>query len=195
MARRYVVLDRDGTLIVERHYLSDPDRVELIAGAATALRTLQSMGWGLVLLTNQSGIGRGLFTAEQLDAIHERLVALLAAEGVRLTGIYVCPHRPEDGCGCRKPRPGLLERAARELGFAASQSIVVGDKPSDIEMGRRAGATTILVRTGYGEATAADASVRANHIVADVSGTVEILQALASGSPTAVADAPRLGER
>lgn len=148
--RRFVALDRDGTLITERHYLSDPDQVELLPGAAEGLRQLRTIGLGLVVITNQSAIGRGLFDEARLEQIHQRLRELLAAEGVQLDGIYFCPHRPDEDCACRKPRTGLMELAARELGFDPAAAFVIGDKPCDIELGRNVGATTFLVRTGYG---------------------------------------------
>jgi histidinol-phosphate phosphatase family protein len=148
--RRFVVLDRDGTIIEERDYLSQPEQVTLIPGAAAALRELQQMGFGLVVITNQSAIGRGFFDQCQLERIHQHLEQLLEREGVHLDGLYVCPHKPEDDCGCRKPKLGLLEQAAKELGFTPQNSIVIGDKACDIDMGRMAGALTFLVRTGYG---------------------------------------------
>jgi D-glycero-D-manno-heptose 1,7-bisphosphate phosphatase len=148
--RRFVILDRDGTVIEEREYLADPEEVTLIPGAGAALRELQTMGFGLAILTNQSGVGHGFFDLARVDLIHRRLKKLLAANGVRLDGVYVCPHTPEDDCACRKPKLGLLRQASAELGFDLKDSIVIGDKPSDIEMGRMAGATTFLVRTGYG---------------------------------------------
>ena len=103
MLQRFVVLDRDGTINVERHYLSHPDQVELIANAALGLAALNTLGLGLIVVTNQSGVGRGMFDVARLDAIHARLRDLLAAEGVRLDGIYYCPHLPDAGCRCRKP--------------------------------------------------------------------------------------------
>ncbi len=148
--RRYVVLDRDGTIIEERDYLSRPDQVVLIPGVGAALRELRRLGFGLVVITNQSGLARGFFDQEQLQRIHMRLEHLLDEEGVRLDGFYVCPHKPDDDCACRKPKLGLLRKAASELGFNMQDSIVVGDKPCDIDMGRFAGAMTFLVRTGYG---------------------------------------------
>jgi D-glycero-D-manno-heptose 1,7-bisphosphate phosphatase len=191
MRRRFVVLDRDGTLIVERHYLADPGGVELISGAAAALRDLSAMGLGLVLLTNQSGVGRGLFDAACLARIHQRLTRLLEAEGVRLDGLYVCPHTPEDGCGCRKPKPGLLERAARELGFEPRESFVIGDKTSDLELGRRIGAVTILVRTGYGAETDATNATPADFVVADLAAAIPVIRALLSRRRSAGAAAAR----
>jgi D-glycero-D-manno-heptose 1,7-bisphosphate phosphatase len=150
MTRPFVILDRDGTIIRECHYLSDPRQVELIPGSGSALLRLSEIGLGLVVATNQSQVGRGLFSKERLAAIHHRLEVLLEAEGVRLDGIYYCPHTPEDDCSCRKPEPGLVVRAAGELGFDPAVGFMVGDKACDIELGHRVGATTILVRTGHG---------------------------------------------
>ena len=109
---RYVVLDRDGTIIGEREYLSEPEQVALLPGVGAALRELQQMGFGLVVITNQSGVGRGIFDQAQLERVLERLRELLEKEGVHLDGLYVCPHKPDDDCACRKPRLGLLQKAA-----------------------------------------------------------------------------------
>jgi D-glycero-D-manno-heptose 1,7-bisphosphate phosphatase len=166
--RRFVVLDRDGTIIVERHYLSDPDAVELLPGVAKALRRLADLGLGLVVVTNQSGIGRGLFDQERLNLIHQRLGAILETARVHLDGIYVCPHRPEDHCSCRKPKTGLLELAAQELVFDPAACFVIGDKASDIELGGQLGATTVLVRTGYGLQLASPMNIHPDHIVDDL---------------------------
>lgn len=176
--QRFVALDRDGTLVVERNYLSDPDDLELIPGAAAALRQLREMGLGLVVLTNQSAIGRGRFSEARLAEIHERLTELLRASGVRLDGLYHCPHTPEHGCRCRKPQPGLMERAAHELGFDPRQSIVIGDKPCDVELGRSVGATTLLVRTGYGAQMAKACEGFADHTVENLSAAVPVIRRL-----------------
>ncbi|MBF0166007.1 MAG: D-glycero-beta-D-manno-heptose 1,7-bisphosphate 7-phosphatase [Alphaproteobacteria bacterium] len=150
ISRRFVLIDRDGTLNVERDYLSDPDGLELIPGAGEGLRLLRDRGFGLAVMTNQSGIARGYFTQASLDAIHQRLTELLAGEGIVLDGIYVCPHGPDEDCTCRKPLPGMVLQAARDLGFDPEQAFVIGDKTADVELGRAVGATSILVRTGYG---------------------------------------------
>jgi D-glycero-D-manno-heptose 1,7-bisphosphate phosphatase len=176
--RRYVILDRDGTIIIEKDHLSDPDAVELIRGAGAALRRLADLGLGLVVLTNQSGIGRGLFDLVRLDAIHARLEALLAAEGVRLAGIYFCPHHPEEGCACRKPRTGLLERAARELGFEPRRAFVVGDMASDVGLGSAVGATTLLVRTGHGAREAERGSACPDYVVGDLADAAALIENL-----------------
>lgn len=176
--RRFVVLDRDGTLIVEKHYLSDPDGVELIRGAGAALRRLGDLGLGLVVVTNQSGVGRGLFSHERLVEIHGRLETLLASEGVRLAGIYSCPHHPDVGCECRKPRTALLDRAASELGFDPRRAFVIGDAASDVELGRAVGATTLLVRTGYGAREAGSGAARPDHVVADLAAAAVLIESL-----------------
>src|ERR1700740_1318918 len=129
--QRFVLLDRDGTIIVERHYLSDPEWVELLPGAVSGLRQLSQMGLGLVVITNQSGIGRGFFDETRLELIHRRMSKLLAAEEVTLSGIYFCPHTPDTDCCCRKPRPGLVKQAARQLNFDLQDAFVIGDKPCD----------------------------------------------------------------
>jgi D-glycero-D-manno-heptose 1,7-bisphosphate phosphatase len=150
--RRFVLFDRDGTLIVEKDYLSDPRDVELIPGAGAALQKLQQANWGLALVTNQSGIARGYFDVQRLTQVHDRLAQLLADFGVRLDGIYICPHGPDDGCDCRKPLPGLVEQARAVHGFDPRESWVVGDKDTDVRLAHAVGARSILVRTGYGRA-------------------------------------------
>ncbi len=140
-----VVLDRDGTLIVDRGYLADPAGIEFLPGAIEGLRRMAALGLRLMILTNQSGIARGLVTPAALEAIHLRLGALLRAQGLAIEGIYVCPHGPADGCECRKPATALLLTAARELEFDPAECIVVGDKESDVELGRRVGALAIRV--------------------------------------------------
>ena len=148
--RRFVLLDRDGTINVERRYLSDPDQVELLTGALTGLVRMNALGLGLAVVTNQSGVSRGLFDRDRLDEIHQRLKALLATGGVTLDGLFVCPHHPDDDCSCRKPKPGLVLQAAAELNFSPAEAFMIGDKECDVELGHRVGAFTILVTTGYG---------------------------------------------
>lgn len=183
--RRFVVLDRDGTIIVERGYLADPDQVQLIAGVGAGLRRLRSLGLGLAVITNQSAIGRKFFDHARLEQIHRRLAELLAAEGVELDAVYVCPHTPDDGCQCRKPLPGLLERASREQRFDPAQSFVIGDKPCDVELGRRCGATTFLVRTGYGAEHAAAGTLAPDYVVDDVAGAARVIERILSEQPEA----------
>ena len=173
--RRFVVLDRDGTINVDRHFLADPAGLELIGGAAEGMRRLAQLGLGLVVVTNQSGVGRGIVDNDALAAIHDEMARQLEAVGVRLDGVYWCPHRPEDGCACRKPRTGLLERAAAELSFDPTEAFVVGDRPRDIEMGRAVGATTLLVRTGHGARFEREGRIRADHVVDDLREAAEVI--------------------
>jgi D-glycero-D-manno-heptose 1,7-bisphosphate phosphatase len=144
-ADKVVILDRDGTLVIDRGYLSDPAGLEFEPGAVEGMKWLYSRGYRLVVITNQSGVGRGLFTIERVEAMNERLNVMVEEAGAKLEGIYYCPHAPDDGCACRKPALGLMTRAASELDFDPKSAIMIGDKESDIEFGRRAGATTILI--------------------------------------------------
>ncbi len=177
MSKRFVLIDRDGTINVEKHYLSDPDQLELYPGVGAALKRLQDAGFGLAVITNQSGIARGYFDMARLDQIHDRLRALLAAEGVTLDGIYLCPHGPDDDCTCRKPLPGMVEQAVAEHGFNPAQGYMIGDKEVDVELGRAVGTTTFLVRTGHGGKTEAKGT-RADHVVDDLPAAVEVILAL-----------------
>jgi len=150
MKKRVVLLDRDGTIIVEKNYLSNPDNIELLPGAADALKKLKKMGLGLVIITNQSGVGRKYFDLGTLEQIHQRLTELLLKQDVVLDDIYFCPHISEDDCLCRKPKTELVEKAARKHNFNPKDCFVIGDNKADIELGKNIGAITILVRTGYG---------------------------------------------
>jgi len=176
--KRFVVLDRDGTINVEREYLSDPGQLELLPGVASGLRHLRKLGLGLVVITNQSGISRGFFDWACLDLIHQRLCGLLAAEGIQLDGIYVCPHQSSDGCTCRKPQPELLEKSAREHHFKPCEAFVIGDKIIDIELGQQVSATTLLVRTGYGAQVAEQMAATWDYAVDDLASAAVVIERL-----------------
>lgn len=150
-SQKAVFLDRDGTLIEEREYLSDPAEVCLLPGAAAALKHLQEAGFRLVLVTNQSGVGRGYFTLEDVAKVQARLDALLAEAGVSLDRVYVAPEAPDQPSRGRKPSPQFLFDARDELGLDLAQCYMVGDKLIDLECGWNAGVKqSVLVRTGYG---------------------------------------------
>lgn len=155
MNHRAVFLDRDGTLVHARHYPSRPDDLVLYSGVVSELATLSAAGFALIVVTNQSGIARGLFTTEALDRMHDHLRRELEAGGAYLDAIYICPHHPEGSvagftidCNCRKPRPGMLLQAARDLGIDLNRSWLVGDILDDVEAGNRAGCRTVLVDLG-----------------------------------------------
>ncbi|MDJ0765723.1 MAG: HAD family hydrolase [Myxococcota bacterium] len=176
--KRVVLLDRDGTINEERDYLSDPAGLALLPRSGAGLRRMAALGFDLVVVTNQSGLARGYFDWQTLGAIHDRLRGRLAAEGVHLGGIYVCPHHPDDQCRCRKPRTGLVDRAARELGFDPAMGYVIGDNICDIELGIAVKARTILVRTGYGKELAVDIHRTADWVVDDLKGAAMVIEDL-----------------
>ncbi len=145
--RPAVFLDRDGTINVDTEYVSRPDNVRLITGAAEAIARLNQSNVPVIVVTNQSGIGRGNFTRAQFDAVQQRIEELLAAEDARIDAVYICPHAPEDepACDCRKPKPLLYRRAAEEHGLDLTRSWLIGDRLRDIEAARELGAHGMLV--------------------------------------------------
>jgi D-glycero-D-manno-heptose 1,7-bisphosphate phosphatase len=150
-------MDRDGCLIEEAGYINHPSRVRMLARSPAAVALLNRAGIAAVMATNQAGIARGYFSKETLDAVNAEVERQLASHGANLDALYVCTHHPTAGqppfrleCECRKPKPGLLLRAAAEMGLDLSRSAMIGDKPSDIGAGQAAGLATILVLTGYG---------------------------------------------
>lgn len=155
--KRAVFLDRDGNVCEDVGYLGDPSKLVVFPYAAEAVRRLNESSMLAILVTNQSGVARGLFGEDAVLQVHDRLERELARGGARLDGIYYCPHHPTIGqppyrlsCECRKPRPGMLVRAAADHDIDLSKSFVVGDKYSDVRLAHEAGARAVLVRTGYG---------------------------------------------
>ncbi len=150
--RPAVFLDRDGTLVEERDYLADPRDVALVAGATGALRALRESGYALVVVTNQSGIARGLYAEEDYQRVARRLEELLAEAGAPLDATYHCVHHPDftGPCACRKPGTGMHRQAGRDLGLDLEHSWYVGDKITDVLPAKQLGGRGILVRTGYG---------------------------------------------
>ena len=152
-----VFLDRDGTINEEVGYLDRLEMLRLVPGAAEAIRLINESGMKAVVVTNQSGVARGIFDESFLDEVHMRLRKMLSEEAAYLDGVYFCPHHPTEGrgkylrrCDCRKPEPGLLRRAADELFLDPQRSYMIGDTLKDVETAARIGARGILVRTGYG---------------------------------------------
>ena len=159
--RPAVFLDRDGTINEQMGYLNHITRFHLLPGVGQAIRNLNQAGLPVAVVTNQSGLARGYFPESLLDEVHEKMRRQLALEGARIDGLYICPHHPEAkeerfrlACNCRKPKTGLLEQAAAEMGLDLARSYMVGDRWSDLRCGAAVGATTVLVLTGYGRGDA-----------------------------------------
>lgn len=149
--RPAVFLDRDGTVTEEVGYLNHISRYRLLAGAAAAIRKLNAALLPVIVVTNQSGVGRGYFPEDLVREVHQKMIAELRAAGAHLDGVYYCPHASANQCACRKPNTGMLDDAARRLGLDLKRSFVVGDRWGDMELAHRSGSRSILVRTGYGE--------------------------------------------
>lgn len=155
MTNRAIFLDRDGTINEEAGHITAPERFKLFGFAAEAVRLINEAGWRAIVVTNQSGVARGQFTEEFLLQIHELMEDSLRAQAARLDAIYTCVHHPDFGhpplrCDCRKPRPGLIERAAKDFDLDLGECFVVGDRYRDVETGHAAGASGVLVMTGFG---------------------------------------------
>ena len=183
-SRPFVLVDRDGTINVEHpgRYVLEPSDFVLLPGSLEGLRRLGDLGLPVAIVTNQSPVARGWIDETRLEEIHARMRSSL--EGFEFAGIYVCPHGPGDGCACRKPATGLLVRAAADLGAAPADGFLVGDKTSDIEAGERAGMTTILVRTGFGEESLRDGAP-ADHVVEDLRAAAELIAGLVAADEVA----------
>jgi D-glycero-D-manno-heptose 1,7-bisphosphate phosphatase len=164
-----VFLDRDGTIVADAEYLADPDDLELLPGAGAALARLQRAGFLLALVTNQSGVGRGYFPESAVRAQQARLAELLQPFGVTFAATRYCPHHPDAACACRKPKPGMLLDAGRELRVDFGRSWMIGDKPSDVEAGRAAGCRTVIV--------AGQTSLAADFAAADLAAAAELILA------------------
>jgi histidinol-phosphate phosphatase family protein len=173
MGKPALFLDRDGTLMVDTGYVRNPDDVKLLPGATDLLREARTLGLRLVVISNQSGVARGIITEAQLVAVESRFEALLGEQGVTLDLILLCKHGPDDGCACRKPLPGLLHDAARALDIDLTSSVMVGDRASDVEAGRAAGCTTVLV---------GEPGIDADYTVSSIAEVAAIVRSIMVGS-------------
>ncbi len=165
--RRAVFVDRDGTLNPDLKYLDDPDRIEVFRGVIQGLRWLRAHGFLVICVTNQSGIERGFYTAEDVDRMHRRLNERLASGGASVDAFYYCPHAPETGCACRKPGTLLFERARDDWGVDLPTSAIVGDRAMDVIAGERLGLLTALV-SSPGHADEVDRELRSASVVPDI---------------------------
>lgn len=162
---RLVLIDRDGTINVERHYLSDPAQIELFPQSAEAVKLLKGLGLNVAVVTNQSAVGRGYFDTARLAEIHARLCEVLAESEAEVDAVYFCPHAPDEACACRKPLTKMAENAAADFSADLAESFVIGDNVCDIELGKNIGATTFLVRTGHGARTENERRTQADYTV------------------------------
>lgn len=146
-------LDRDGVVVKQVHYLCEPEKTELEKNVLSAVRTLHQKGYKVIVITNQSGVARGKFSMREVESVHQKIMELLAEGNEKIDAFYICPHHPDfDGeCDCRKPHPGLIYKAAEEHDIDLSESVMIGDKLSDVKCGINAGVkASLLIATGYG---------------------------------------------
>lgn len=175
-SRGCVILDRDGVINHDSpRFIRSPEQWQPIDGSIDAIAGLCAAGFAPVVVSNQSGVGRGLLSARVLERIQDKMSNAVAAAGGQLAGIYHCPHTPEAGCGCRKPAAGMVRRMERELGYSARGAPLIGDKLSDLELARNVGSRPILVRTGYGASTLAELTESHPEIFADLAQAAEAL--------------------
>ena len=157
-SRRAVFLDRDGTINRDEVYLSDVRKLYVFLNSSKVIRLLSRAGFKIIVVSNQSGIGRRIIKRGELRTINRRLIEILAKRGVKIDAFYICTHRPDENCNCRKPRPGLIKKAARDFNLDLSRSYIIGDKLSDVETKEKAGLREgILVLTGWGKGSLREA--------------------------------------
>lgn len=180
MTLEVAYLDRDGTINVDRHYLSSVEGFAFCDGAVAGLAKLRDLGLSLVVVTNQSGVGRGYFSGDRLAEIHAHMTTELARHAIHLDGIYTCPHAPDEGCDCRKPLPGLIHQAEAELG--RRRGVMIGDSLRDIQAGKAAGLLTVLISAQAPDLSPED---QPDHITSTLIGAADWIAA--QGTPSAKA--------
>ena len=176
----FIFLDRDGTIIVDKHYLADYREVELLPRAVEGLIKLKDLGCRFIVVTNQSGLARGYFNEEDLLKIHARMLDLLKAKGISIEDILYCPHHPDDNCMCRKPGTKLVEDAARRYNFNYKKCFVIGDRKSDILLGNRLGAKTFLIKNNKEKLAEILREAKPDFIVRDIMAAAQIIRKLLS---------------
>lgn len=180
---RTVFLDRDGVINenLDNDYVKNWGEFKFLPKAKEAIKVLTDAGWHTIIISNQAGIGRGIMSTRAVDEINARMVYEIESGGGKVKAVYYCPHRPDEDCGCRKPKPGMLFSAAREFCIELSESHLIGDKITDIQTGAQVGCRTILVKTGLGEEHIKRRSqwpVNPDYIASDLSEAAELLLTL-----------------
>jgi D-glycero-D-manno-heptose 1,7-bisphosphate phosphatase len=179
--KRAIILDRDGTIVRDHGYIDDPRLLQFLPGAAAALRQFRKRGHPIIVVTNQSGVGRGRLTLERMHEINERFVQMVKEIGATVDRLYACPHTPEDDCECRKPKTKLVLDGAAAVGFEPAHSVVIGDKNSDIALGRNLQAVTMLVSD---DGRARDPGwVEPDYVIRDLLEAVRIVANLETAEP------------
>ncbi len=179
MSDSVVFLDRDGTIIEEKDFINSPDEIEFIPGSIEGIRTIRKLGYKIIVISNQSGIGRGILTEKMVKEINDSFIQQLRERDAPIDALYFCPHHPDDDCNCRKPKAGMISRAVAEHKLELEKAVIIGDKLSDIEMGKRIGAKSILVLTGYGRREREklpDTTVNPDFIADDLLGAAKWLK-------------------
>ena len=172
-------MDRDGTIIKEKNFIKTPDEIEFIPNSIEAIKILKESGYKIIVISNQSGIGRGILNEGTVTKVNESFLERLKKENAGIDALYFCPHSPEEDCDCRKPRIGLIMKAVEEQKLDLKDAVVIGDKLSDVELGKKLRAKTVLVLTGYGKKEAEKASVsqiKPDFIADDLYGAVNWLK-------------------
>ena len=180
-------LDRDGTIIEEKDFIKSPDEIEFIPGSIEAIRILKKLGYKIVVISNQSGIGRGILTEKMVKEVNESFIRKLMENGALIDALYFCPHHPDDDCDCRKPKTGLIQKAAAEHKLDLEKAVVIGDKLSDLELGKNLGGKSILVLTGYGKKEREKLSstrIKPDFVADDLLGAVNWLKNLVNDNPS-----------
>lgn len=173
--KRWILLDRDGTLNEDIGYLHEPEKAALLDGVVEGLKKLSGSGFRFIVVTNQSGIGRGFFTEKEMRETNEKISGLLSEHGIKIAGFYFCPHAPEEDCDCRKPKTKLVRQAERELSFSNEEiACVIGDKEQDLLLGKNLGVPSLLVMTGQGQKEY-DRGVRGTYNAKDLNEAADIL--------------------
>lgn len=181
---RLVLIDRDGTINVERHYLSSPEQIELFPETVAGIKLLRELGFKIAVVTNQSAIGRGIFDLQRLNEIHSRLHEILAEAETKVDAVYFCPHIPEDECKCRKPKTEMATKAAGLFESDLSKSFVIGDNVCDIELGNNVNATTILVKTGYGRRVLEEKNTKPDYVVENLMEAANLIKEITERNDT-----------
>jgi len=149
--QKVIFLDRDGTIIKEKNFIQSPQQLEFFSGSIQAIKILKNLGYKIIVVSNQSGVGRGILTEEMVKKVNHFFMRKLVEKDAPVDALYYCPHHPDQNCDCRKPETGMLKKAAQEHKLNLRDAVVIGDKISDVRLGKNIGAKTILVLTGYGK--------------------------------------------